>query len=69
MKYFNKYNKHNKLINEKITRDFDVGVLDILKPLFSLLGRSVSKKRLRSIAKAYDNYLSIVYKQYIYTNG
>ena len=64
MKYFNKYNDY-KPVNEKVTRDFDIGVLDLLRPLFSSLGRVVSKKRLRSIANAYDSYLSIVYKQYL----
>jgi hypothetical protein len=64
MKYFNKYNNY-KPVTEKVTRDFDIGVLDILMPLFSKLGRVVSKNRLRAIATAYDSYLSIVYKQYI----
>ena len=67
MKYFNKYNTQ-RILNEKTNRDSDgniLSVLSVLKPLFSLLGRSVSRKRLRSIARGYDSYLTVVYKHYL----
>ncbi len=64
MKYFKKYEDKSKL-NEKLDRDSDINILGIFSSLFSSIGRANSKRRLKSIGKAYDNYLMITYKLYI----
>lgn len=61
MKYFKKFSD----LNEKLERDSDINILGIFSSLFSSIGKASGKRRLRLIAKSYDNYLMITYKLYI----